>query len=484
MLRRYRLLAALALVMAAPTVAAAFDFEAVKRLARERLLAPYVAPADSGGLDDAAWQAAHIKPQHAPWTMNSRFVPLPRPARAGCLPTRWYSIQLNGVRPLEYRPPLFDWAGADAPETGDGGGGFCGFDLLYPRAAGAGHVPFARIGGERWQLTGAGLPYGAAAWLVASLDHNGVAHPAPFTDHWLVRPAAGARQLRVYALAESATLVAAAQMDLTPGSAGRARVQLALYPREGGGPLLLAPVLGSFLQDEHQPGRVLPLQAEQHTVDGLSVRNPAGWLWRPLHNPPAPRADSFLGAMPRGWGLRQRDRSPGSYAPGSVHPRQPDVWVEPDGDWGNGQLRLLEQPAQALAAYNVQVGFVPDQTPAPGSVLEFAYTVRWQAREAPMPVGRVVATRSGAAGRDERRRYAVDFSGLNLPAGTVPEAVVDIGRGGRLHSQRLVANPHTGGWRLLFDFDRDSDGPLQLRAYLQHDYQAVTETWDYVDLAQ
>ena len=483
MLRCYRTLAALALVMAAPTVAAPFDFESVKRLAKERLLAPYVVPADSGGPDDSTWPTVRIKPQHAPWTMRSRFVPLPHPARRGCVPTRWHSIQLNGVRPLEYRPTLFDWADADVPDAGDGGAGFCGFDLLYPRTAGAGHAPFARIGGERWQLTGAGLPYGAAAWLVASLDHNGVAHPVPFTDHWLVRPAAGAHQLRLYALAESATLVAAAQMDLKPGTDGQARVQLAVYPRPGAGALLLAPLVGSFVQDEHRPGRVSPLQAEQHTVDGLSVRNPAGWIWRPLHNPPAPRADSFLGATPRGWGLRQRDRTPDSYAPGSAHPRQPDVWVEPDGDWGDGQLRLLEQPAQDIAAYNVQVGFVPTQAPAPDSVLEIAYTVHWQAHEAPVPVGRVVATRSGAAGQDERRRYAVDFGGLQLPAGTVPEAVVDIGRGGQLRSQRLVTNPHTGGWRLLFDFDRESDGPLQLRAYLQHDYQAVTETWDYVDLA-
>lgn len=484
MLSRYRPLAALALIMAAPAAAARFDFESVKQLARERLLTPYVAPADSGGLNDADWSKVRIAPRYAPWTLGSRFVPLPRPARAGCVPTRWHSIQLDGVRPLEYRPGLFDWAGVEAPDTGDSGGGFCGFDLLSPRTTGAGHAPFAQIGGKHWQLTGAGLPYGAAAWLVASLDDGGLAHPAPFTDHWLVRPAADARQLRVYALAESASLVAAAQMDLTPGSEGRARVHLAVYPREGGGPLLLAPLIGSFVQDEHRPGRVLPLQAEQHTVDGLSVHNPAGWLWRPLHNPPQPRADGFPGAVPRGWGLRQRDRSTGSYAPGSAHPRQPDVWVKPDGDWGDGQLRLLEQPAQDLAAHNVQVGFVPAQAPAPGSVLEVAYTVHWQAREAPMPVGRVVATRSGAAGRDERRRYAVDFSGPALPAGSVPEAVVDIDRGGRLRSQRVVANPHTGGWRLLFDFERESDGPLQLRAYLQHDYQAVTETWDYVDLPQ
>ena len=136
MLSRYRLLAVLALVTAAPAAAAPFDFESVKRLAKERLLAPYVVPADSGGLDDSTWPAVHIKPQHAPWTMTSRFVPLPRPARNGCAPTRWHSIQLNGVRPLEYRPTLFDWAGADVPEAGDGGAGFCGFDLLYPRTRG------------------------------------------------------------------------------------------------------------------------------------------------------------------------------------------------------------------------------------------------------------------------------------------------------------------------------------------------------------
>jgi glucans biosynthesis protein len=482
MLRRYRLLALLALLATRTAAGAPFDFDAVRALAKERLLTPYAAPVDSGGADLATWPAVHMKPQFAPWTMASRFVPLPRAPRAGCVPTRWHSIQLNGVKTLEYRPQLFDWAAAGLPETGAGGSGFCGFDLLYPDISGSGHVPFARFGGEHWQLTGDNLPYGAAAWLVASLDDSGRAQPVPFTEHWLVRPAAGARQLRVYALAESATLVAAVQLDLMPGTDGQAQVQLALYPREHAGPLLLAPVIGNFVQDEHRPGRVLPLQAERHCVDGLSIRNPAGWIWRPLHNPPAPRADSFSGTTPRGYGLLQRDRTASSYVPGSEHPRQPGVWVEPAGDWGGGQLRLFEQPATDTATHNVQVGFVPTEPLAPGSLL--AYTLRWTEQPMPMPVGRVIATRSGAAGQGDRRRYAVDFSGLALPTGTSPEAVVDIGRGGQLRNQRLVANPHTGGWRLMFDFARESDGPVQLRAYLQHDYQAVTETWDYVDLPQ
>jgi transposase len=50
-----------------------------------------------------------------------------------------------------------------------------------------------------------------------------------------------------------------------------------------------------------------------------------------------------------------------------------------------------------------------------------------------------------------------------------------------LQRQQVVANPHTGGCRLLFEFDRETDAPLQLRAYLQHADQPLTETWDYVD---
>lgn len=477
-------MALVALLATATAAGASFDFDAVKAVARQRLLTPHATSLDRGGAQPATWPAVHMKPRFAPWTMGSRFVPLPKPPRAGCAPTRWHSIQLNGIATLTYRPHLFDWAAAGLPDTGADGSGFCGFDLLYTAASGRGHVPFARFGGDAWQLTADGLAYGAAAWLVASLDDSGRPQPVPFTEYWLVRPAVDARQLRIYALAESTALVAAAQLDLTPGSDARARVQLALYPRQQASRLLLAPIIGNFVQDEHRPGRVLPLQAECHSVDGLAIHNPAGWVWRPLHNPPTARGDSLAGPTPRGYGLLQRDRDASSYAPGSEHPRQPDVWVEPAGDWGDGQLRLFEQPATDPTADNVRVGFVPNRPLVPGAVL--TYTVHWTRRPMPMPVGRVVATRSGAAEQADRRRYAVDFSDLAPPLTTAaaPQAVIDVGRGGRLISQRLVANPHIRGWRLMFDFIRHSDGPVPLRAYLQHDYQAVTETWDYVDLAQ
>ena len=467
-----------------------FDFDTLKARARQQAAAAYSPPpqvdAALAQIDPARQAAALLKPRYAPWSMASRFVPLPLAPRADCAPTLFNSIQASGIERFDYRPELFDWPAAGLPAPGPAATGFCGFRLLYPSPGDGEREDLARFQGDAWQLVGSGSLWGAAALSVGVIDEDGRVQAAPFREFWLVRPAAGARQLRLYALADAPALTAALQVDLVPGVAGRADVQVALYPREGAGKLLLAPLAGSFVQGEHRPGRVLPLQAEVHSVDGLAIHTAAGgWLWRPLDNPPQRSTYSFLVNTPRGFGLLQRDRDAGHYEPDAPHPRQPDVWLVPGADWGAGQLRLLEAPAGNADERNVQVGFVPDQQPAPGAGLELGYSVQWSTEPSlPRPDGWVIATRSGAAGSDGRRRYVVDFVGpalRGLPPGAAPVAVIDIGRGGGLQRQQVVANPHTGGWRLLFEFDRATDAPLQLRTYLQHADQPLTETWDYVD---
>lgn len=467
-----------------------FDFDTLKVRARQQAAAAYSPPPQADGalaqIDPARRAAALLKARYAPWTMASRFVPLPLAPRAGCAPTLFNSIQASGIERFDYRPELFDWPAAGLPEPGPAATGFCGFRLLYLSAGDGKREDLARFEGDAWQLVGTGSLFGAAALAVGVIDNDGRAQPAPFREFWLVRPAAGGRQLRLYALADAPALAAAFQIDLVPGAAGRADVQVALYPREGAGKLLLAPLAGSFVQGEHRPGRVLPLQAEVHSVDGLAIHTAAGgWLWRPLDNPAQRSAYSFLVNTPRGFGLLQRDRDAGHYEPDAPQPRQPDLWLVPGADWGAGQLRLLEAPAGSADVRNVLVGFVPDQQPAPGAGMELGYAVQWSTDTSlPRAGGWVIATRSGAGGGDGSRRYAVDFVGpalRGLPPGAAPVAVIDIGRGGGLQHQRVVANPHTGGWRLLFEFDRDTDAPLQLRAYLQHADQPLTETWDHVD---
>lgn len=467
-----------------------FDFDSLQARARQLAEAPYSPPPPADAalaqLDPARLRAVLPKPRFAPWSMASRFVPLPLAPRADCAPTLFNSIQASGVARFNYRPELFDWPAAGLSAAGPAAPGFCGFALLYPWAVDGARGDFARFEGDAWQLLGTGQAFGAAALAVGVIDNDGRAQPAPFREFWLVRPAAGARQLRLYALAESPALVSVFQIDLVPGTASRAEVRLALYPRERAGKLLLAPLAGSFVQGEHWPGRALPLQAEVHSVDGLAINTATGgWIWRPVGNRSDHGSSSLLVNTPRGFGLLQRDRDVDHYEPDAPDPRQPDVWLVPGGDWGPGQLRLFEGPADRADVRNVQVGFVPDRQPESGNGLELSYVIHWSTDGSlPRAGGWVVATRSGVGDSDGSRRYAVDFVGpalQGLPAGAAPEAVIDIGRGGDLQRQRVIANPHTGGWRLLFEFARETDAPLQLRAYLQHADQPLTETWNYVD---
>lgn len=467
---------------------AGVDFDHLKARAQALAQAAYVAPAPDAALaaiDPARLRDLTVKPARAPWSMQSRFVPLPLAPRADCAPTRFHSIQASGIASYDYQPELFDWA-AVGVATAPAAAGFCGFRLLYPPASGGGRVDLARFGGDAWQLVGAGPVFGAGAWVGGDIARDGLARAVPFREFWLQRPAAGARQLRLYALADAPALAAAVQIDVVPGSVNRAEVKMAVYPREGAGELLLAPLTGSFLQGESQPRRVSPLQAERHSVDGLAIHTAAGgWVWRPLSNPRGRSAYSFLVDTPRGFGLLQRDREPGHYEPGTAHAQQPDLWLTPTGDWGAGQLRLIESPAEADEPPNVVVGFVPHPRPAAGAAIDLAYTLQWSAAGSlPQPGGWVVATRSGAAGDGAGRRYVVDFAGpalQGLPPGVAPTAVIDVARGGKLRRQQVQANPYVGGWRLSFDFSRETDAPLQLRAYLQHADQPLTETWDYVD---
>jgi glucans biosynthesis protein len=328
--------------------------------------------------------------------------------------------------------------------------------------------------------------FGAQALVAGEVDADGRVHGLPFREFWLVRPAARATRLRIYALAESAALTAAVQIDLVPGAAPRAEVRTALYPRSVDGMPLLAALGGQFAQGEQRERGRLPAPIERHSVDGFAIRTVGGgWIWRPFDAAPAPSSQSFTVESPRGFGLLQRDRAPAHYAPGALDPQQPDLWLVPRAGFGHGQLRLLESPYRDGEARNVVAGFVPDRQLTVGEELSLEYTLLWASDGSlPQPGGWVTAMRSGAGDRETIRRFAVEFGGpalAALPPGVVPQAVIDVGRGGTLRRQRVVANPYTGGWRLQFDFDRESDGALPLRAYLLHDDQPLSETWDYVD---
>ena len=83
---------------------------------------------------------------------------------------------------------------------------------------------------------------------------------------------------------------------------------------------------------------------EVHDSDGLLVHMGNGEiLWRPLDNPPVLRHQVFHAPDIRGFGLLQRERSFAAYQDTfNFYQQVPSVWVEPRGNWGDGDLHLVE----------------------------------------------------------------------------------------------------------------------------------------------
>ena len=65
-------------------------------------------------------------------------------------------------------------------------------------------------------------------------------------------------------------------------------------------------------------------------------------FWRPLDNPPATRHQVFPAPGIKGFGLLQRERNFAAYQDlFNLYHEVPSVWVEPDGNWGDGDLHLV-----------------------------------------------------------------------------------------------------------------------------------------------
>ncbi len=85
-------------------------------------------------------------------------------------------------------------------------------------------------------------------------------------------------------------------------------------------------------------------RTEVHDSDGLLVHMGNGEVfWRPLDNPPATRHQVFHAPDIKGYGLLQRERNFSAYQDMfNLYHKVPSVWVEPDGNWGDGDLHLVE----------------------------------------------------------------------------------------------------------------------------------------------
>ncbi len=493
-----------------------FDFDTLTQKARERARQAWQAPANTtppelarlnyDGMRDIRWRAERALWRDAQLPFEAMFFHL---ASYHTAPVRIHEVTLSGpqagVRPLAFRSEDFDYGKNQLDPQAWGDIGFAGFRLHYPLNTTAYKDELAVFqGASYFRALGAGQQYGLSARGLAIDTHGGRGEEFPaFTEFWLVRPEAGAQQVTVLALLESPRATGAYRFDIRPGTDSVMAVRARVFLREGASPmhvLGLAPLTSMYLFGENQP-RSGDFRPEVHDSDGLMMVTGDGeWLWRPLQNPRQPIINSFAMTSLRGFGLMQRDRDFRSYEDVEArYERRPSAWVKPVGEWGPGRVELVQLPTPDETHDNIVAYWVPQQLPAAGTPLEFAYELSWQGDAQQRPPGSwatqsrrgVGYTQQDTATLASQVQYVIDFQGPaldTLPPDAAVKAVVTAAGSGRVIEQiayRNPASPHQKGWRMTVRVQRDNTAqPVELRAFLQHGNDIVSETWTNIILPE
>jgi glucans biosynthesis protein len=483
-------IAAPGLVQPAAAERTAFDRGVVRQMARELATKPFKAPDNKlpdalKNLDYDHYRAIRFLPEHALW----RGEKLPFTAQffhrgffyLGRVDI--YEVAGGKAEKIVYRPELFSF-GDTPPPNPDVDLGFAGFRL---------HAPINKrdyydevcvfLGASYFRAVAKGELYGLSArgLSIDAGETKGEEFPS-FRTFWIEKPTPDANSIVVHALLDSESAAAAYRFTIRPGESTVFDVEMAIYPRVNLDHAGLAPMTSMFLFGPNDRTRVDDFRPAVHDSDGLAVFNGRGEeLWRPLSNPEDLQISSFSDRNPRGFGLMQRQKDFAAYQDlESNFERRPSLWVEPIGDWGEGSVKLIEIPTKEEVHDNIASFWHPKAPLQAKGEHTFTYRLHWGSD---VPKGSSLArfTRTGVGAKgDDAKVFVLDLMGDALKS-VDPKTVRGEVTGEKAKIQNIVAqpNPITGGWRLSFELSVKEKIPVELRAILMQDQNAISEVWVY-----
>jgi len=493
------MLLAVLLAMVFSEAVRALDFDEIAARAEQQAQRPYKSesrkpPAELQALTYDQYRDIRFRPDHALWRAERlpfelMFFHL---GKFQTEPVRINESTGRGERHIRYQSADFDYGKNKLSPRAWGDIGFAGFRAHYPlNDTGYKDELVVFLGASYFRALGAGLRYGLSARGLAIDTVGGQGEEFPrFTEFWVVRPAANATTLTVYALLDSPRASGAYQFDIRPGAETVMDVRARIFLRAGVATLGVAPLTSMFAFGENQPHRT-DFRPEVHDSDGLMVATGDGeWIWRPLLNPNHMLTTSFSMRSLRGFGLMQRDRNFNNYEDSEArYELRPSAWIEPVGSWGPGRVELMQFNTPDETNDNIVAYWVPDQLPAIGQPLDFSYRLHWQGtKHMQRPPGAwVTQTRIGRGfaelGKDEQQ-YIVDFTGPSLdalPPDASIKAIVSAPANGEIMESNAYRVDATGAWRMTVRVKQlDPAQPTELRGFLQSDSNALTETWSNI----
>lgn len=419
-------------------------------------------------------------------------------------PVHLYEFTLTHLQPIRFVTDFFDYGNLHLAKQIPADTGYAGFRVLYPINAGDKMDEIASfLGASYFRLLGKGQGYGLSArGLAVDCGENDRPEEFPiFTDWWLGKPHREDTDLRLYAILDSVSCVGAYTFVIHPGETTIVDVEAVLYFRteeliQAANPgrkqlntVGVAPLTSMFWFGENSERKFDDYRPEVHDSDGLLMRMDNGEvLWRPLNNASVMRHQRFATKNIRGFGLLQRDRDFNDYQDIFNHYHKvPSVWVEPHGDWGDGEVHLVELSTTYEGLDNIVAFWAPKDKPQPMQPARFAYTLYWtRETDRSLSDNKVVATRIGADGRNKNRReIAIDFSGPKLAPlsdSNPPIAVASCSENGAITENQVFRNPINGSWRVILKLEPKADNKdtIDIRCTLKKGEEVLTETWTYL----
>jgi periplasmic glucans biosynthesis protein len=291
-------------------------------------------------------------------------------------------IENGQTRPLPFSANYFRYPDFDPAKMGDKNTlGFAGLRILYPlNAARRLDEVISFVGSSYFRALGAGQTYGISARGIAIDTGENPSEEFPaFKEFWLLRPQPEAREVEFFALLDGPSVTGAYRFVVKPGADTMVEVDAHLFFRKAVHILGIAPLTSMFWRGENQPAPRHDRRPEVHDSDGLIIEHGGGKEeWHSLEPVDKVITQVFPETNPKSFGLLQRDRDPSHYRDREAkYERRPSVRVDSLGDWGPGNVRLMQLPATNEYNDNVVVFWQPQKTPAAGDELEIRYRLHW-----------------------------------------------------------------------------------------------------------
>ena len=303
-----------------------------------------------------------------------------------------------------------------------------------------------------------------------------------FRALWIEKPSPASGALIIHALLDSASLTGAFHFTLRPGEATIIDTELTLVARVAVGHLGLGAMTATYLFGPLDHRHSDDVRPSVYDIGGLQILTRAGeWLWRPTASRDTLQISAFGDMNPRGFGFLQRARALDTFDDDDAHwELRPSLWIEPIGDWGEGEVILLEIPSDSENNDNIIAQWQPKAGLAEGATVSFAYRQFWCWTPPARPgLATVVSSRAGKIGK--RRRFIVEFvADLFADPQKAAEARASIAAApGQILATRLYAYKERRSIRVVFDLDPGSESYSELRLVLKAADQPVSETWLY-----